>query len=246
MGCSCSAFTVNCSYVQLGDFLFDYDGITRTTRYLQLSSSNISLRMENFRSLHWLYRLVLQKNSFTSIPANVFFELANLIELDLSHNRITLIHPDSFTGLASLRFLDLSHNNLAMLSRNVFDPLQSLQKLVLTENILGTIPKDTFNGLLSLTVLNTDAFKFCCIATHVETCTPPGDEFSSCSDLMANYALQVFLSLYVLRLLKLVKLCLVKQFKNYYKSTIKNEIFANSLFMWVFFKLSHKHQVLYY
>ena len=46
-------------------------------------------------------------------------------------------------------------------------------------------------NVVSVQVLETDAFKFCCIARHVATCSPQPDEFSSCEDLMANRLLQV-------------------------------------------------------
>ena len=50
----------------------------------------------------------------------------------------------------------------------------------------------------SLATLHTDAYAICCVASHVMTCTPEADEFSSCEDLMANTTLQI--SIWVLGL----------------------------------------------
>lgn len=191
--CSCMGYMVDCSDVDLRLFaLNDEVYATRSARYLQLSATNITLSANNFRYLHWAHTLILRHNGYISVPVDAFAELVNLQELDLSNNSISLIVAGSFNGLVSLRLLDLSHNQLVMLSRSSFDPLTSLRTLVLTDNALGTIPKDSFLSLSSLNVLETDAFKFCCIAPpSVNVCTPPANEFSSCSDLMANSALQV-------------------------------------------------------
>ena len=82
-----------------------------------------------------------------------------------------------------IQFLDINHcriQNVAILS-----PMTNLRKLKIVNNPLS------LNGVRALNTLNTDAFKFCCVASSVETCTPAGDEFSNCEDLMANYPLQI-------------------------------------------------------
>ena len=45
--------------------------------------------------------------------------------------------------------------------------------------------------LLALDTLNAEEYAICCVASHVMTCTPEADEFSSCEDLMANRTLQI-------------------------------------------------------
>ena len=68
----------------------------------------------------------------------------------------------------------------------------NLRHLIIENNErLESVEQDTFDGLRSLQILNSDAFKFCCVADNAELCTPAGDEFSNCEDLMANYPLQI-------------------------------------------------------
>lgn len=93
--------------------------------------------------------------------------------------------------MTSLRVLDLSNNILSELTRDSLSGLSRISHLILLNNNLNIIPDDTLDDLTSLETINTDAFKFCCIAKHVPECTPQADEFSSCEDLMDSTPLQV-------------------------------------------------------
>ena len=77
------------------------------------------------------------------------------------------------------------------MDQRVLLPVPRLVHLDVTDNQLGSVKEDTFEKSRALEKLHTDDYKFCCIAPHVEECTPEADEFSSCEDLMANPALQV-------------------------------------------------------
>ena len=99
----------------------------------------------------------------------------------------------------SLRKLDVSANLLGGLGADSLTGLPALQHLILEQNPLTDVTQDAFDQLPMLREINTDAFKFCCIAKQAAVCTPEPDEFSSCEDLMSNYTLQVGRpSLYVL------------------------------------------------
>lgn len=121
----------------------------------------------------------------------MFRELLNLRELDLSHNYITTIPLGTFEGLLSLRRLDLSNNLLDTVQRVTFVELIAVEHVILSDNLIGEVSQDVFTDLTTLKVLNTDEYRFCCIAPQVDVCTPEPDEFSSCEDLMANYPLQI-------------------------------------------------------
>ncbi|KAI0227369.1 hypothetical protein LSAT2_022198, partial [Lamellibrachia satsuma] len=136
------------------------------------------------------------------VPEGAFKDLLNLRELDLSRNQLQRIDAAVFLGLKSLRILDLSHNRLVTLRSSTFLRLPALQRLSLTDNSLQDVAVDTFTAAVRLKELDTDAFKFCCIAPHVTTCSPQPDEFSSCEDLMTNPLLQV--SIWVLGISALV------------------------------------------
>ncbi len=163
----------------------------RRLRGLLLSDNNLNLEANSFGNLHWLAKLDIQNNSIASLPAAVFNSLRNLRQLDLSQNLISVLPKDIFMGLVSLQKLDLDANNLQFLERETLQFLPSLLHLILINNPQLDMVQGTFDDVLSLQILNSDAYRFCCVAKDVPECTPEPDEFSSCEDLMANPALQI-------------------------------------------------------
>ena len=77
------------------------------------------------------------------------------------------------------------------LRRDMFYGMPVLHHLKLQSNEVDDLALDTFELLTNLYELNTDDYKFCCIAKQASICTPEADEFSSCEDLLANRALQI-------------------------------------------------------
>ena len=186
----CNGLSLTCLGVGMTSLPVHESNTTRTLRSIDLSNNNLVLSMDSFLRFHWLAKLKMHKSGITDISGGVFKDLFNLYDLDLSHNMIERIEMNTFLGLLSLRRLDLSRNILDDFSSYTFEKLPSLRHLILTNNPMLTVTQDTFLTLPSLDILNTDAYKFCCIA-EVEVCTPEADAFSSCTDLMSNGALQV-------------------------------------------------------
>ena len=164
---------------------------TRQLRGLHLAGNRLTLTNKSFRKLHWLTKLNISSNALTDLNLGVFSDLVNLLELDLSLNALEKLPPGVFHGLISLRHLDLSGNNLQHIVIGVLPEIAPLQHLILTDNRLKSIQSEVLTSLLYLKTLKTDAYKFCCIAKQVDVCTPEADEFSSCEDLMDNFALQI-------------------------------------------------------
>lgn len=158
---------------------------------MDLTGLDIHIYEGMFRLYHWLGRLKLNFNRIEKIPSELFIGLINLFDLDLSFNEIKQIDNDGFKGLSSLRRLDLTHNNLETLTRSSLAHLKMLEELLITENNIKEVELDIFNDLLRLESLHSDEFRFCCIAKQADVCLPEPDEFSSCEDLMSNFALQV-------------------------------------------------------
>lgn len=167
------------------------DSLSRPLRAIQLAHNRLQLSRESFLNLHWLTKLNISHNGLLQLPVGVFGDQNNLLELDVSGNMLVYLQPGVFDGLLSLQKLNLADNMLRGLQRPALSYLSSLQHLILTDNLLDNLGTGTFDDLIHLTNLDTDAFKFCCVAKHVYACTPETDQFSSCEDLMANYALQV-------------------------------------------------------
>jgi Leucine-rich repeat (LRR) protein len=178
--CSCSGNTVFCDSASLATLpRAPSSSATRPARALFLAHNQLRITADTFLKFHWLIRLVLTHNGLTSLPARAFLGLQNLHELNLSHNAISQFRPGTFEGLVSLRILDISHNALSHLDRSALAELSRMELLIMEHNpLLRDIAEDTFDGLDALRTLNTDAFKFCCVASAVETCTPAADEFS--------------------------------------------------------------------
>lgn len=151
------------------------------------------LHSESFLKLHWLARLSLRSSGLQGqLPGGIFNDLTNLLELDLSRNQLVSFQADLFIGLVSIQRLDISQNLISSLNREVMVTLMSLRIFNMSGNPrLEKVDLETFDDNSYMTELHTDAYKFCCVASQVELCTPEADEFSSCEDLMANYPLQI-------------------------------------------------------
>ena len=189
-GCQCIGNVIECTgrnQTQLLNFGVD----DSDTKALLLSRNLFKLESFSLTHVRSLGRLVLSHNQLTDLPLGLFRNLHNLYDLDLSYNGIKELRPDTFEGLVSLRVLNLHHNALMSLTRETLLPLVHLSHLVITGNTLSVVKQNVFQGIPTLRELNSDAYKFCCIAPQAEVCTPEPDEFSSCEDLMANYTLQI-------------------------------------------------------
>ena len=194
--CTCSGLNLHCTGANLTAPWISNASIqtfsqSRQLRSLILPYNKIILIPTLFLKLHWLGRLNISHNLINDIPAGSFRDLKNLFELDLSYNFISSLQKDSFKGLQSLIKLDIGNNLLRSLSKKQMVHLISIKHLIISNNIIGEVGLDAFDSISTLKVLNSDEYRFCCIAQQTEQCTPEPDEFSSCEDLMANYTLQV-------------------------------------------------------
>ena len=189
--CRCVGHVARCTNQNLTVLEVPESDRTRHLRAIFLSHNTVNITNGTFRGLHWLGILDLRYNSIETLGSKIFTDLQNLYDLDLSHNTIRHFGPGALHGLTSLRRLDLSYNHLTNLHGDTLSPLTSLRHLILNRNPLDYVTQDAFVRLGTLKELNTDEFKFCCIATHVTVCTPRADEFSSCEDLLANFPLQI-------------------------------------------------------
>jgi hypothetical protein len=198
-----------------GNIINDWTPVTMITnlRVLILSNNVISefpplFSMSNLRVLDLSY------NNLTFLPDFCFEGLVQLQSLYLSGNilmnrispyvlkgslpwwPVSRLAQDSVTmegryGPYRLQHLALFNCSMNELTDGVFDDVWNLSSLDLRYNKLESINPDVFY-YLSLDTLKTDDFSLCCAAeNHAAFCSPPGDEFSSCSDLMARKELKV-------------------------------------------------------
>ena len=142
-----------------------------------------------FYGLHSLQHLYLQGNPLRRIGTQSFLGLNSMINLLLTQTGITMLDVLAFSGMKSLISLSLNNNSLTWINSSMFQDLSTLKTLDLQENPIHSYEVDTLDAL-TLTELHTDEFKFCCYAKNVEICTPEGDAFSTCEDLLANLILR--------------------------------------------------------
>lgn len=57
-----------------------------------------------------------------------------------------------------------SYNRLRALRQEFLSPLTKLERLILTGNPLPDVTGDVFDALTTMTILETDSYKFCCIS----------------------------------------------------------------------------------
>ncbi|XP_031561610.1 uncharacterized protein LOC116297509 isoform X2 [Actinia tenebrosa] len=143
-----------------------------------------------------LSSLSLRANRLTSIEPTTFKNNRNLTSLYINHNDLKEIPDELFRNLKHLKILNLSHNKIKVFSAAMFEGLTSLEKLYLENNLPITLSPNIFKSLTSLKELHVDGFFLCCYAKKAipnVKCISPKDFFSSCSDLMKNKTLQIFI-----------------------------------------------------
>ncbi|PFX21360.1 G-protein coupled receptor GRL101 [Stylophora pistillata] len=171
--------------------------IPSNTAVMDLSENRLfKINKRAFEDAVSLRSLDLSLNLLEEISSTALASLMALTTLSLRENRITAIDRDAFKGARKLQYLYLQNNLLEELPDNTFLGLSRLKVLDLQNNSISLrdFAPDAFNELRSLHEILLDEFILCCYAEKAAPgvrCISPKDEFSSCSDLMKNKAVQV-------------------------------------------------------
>ena len=117
-----------------------------------------ALQAGDFRDLHALRALDLNRNFLETVPDGLFDDLRAVEELYLSGNFIDELPDGTFAGqTGNLSVLDLSANGLETLPDGVLGNLDALVSLSLAGNGLSDLPAGLFDGLARLEVLDLSA-----------------------------------------------------------------------------------------
>lgn len=193
-------------------------------RILDLSENQLTILSDGaFTGLRNLRTLHLHGNQITTLRYYAFYGLRNLPTLDLSGQLIHSIEPQAFVGLRNLTTLSLANNVLTVVDDAAFSGLGNLKKLDLRHNALQSLSEQLFHTVPRLDHLETDEFRWCCLARAVRTCLPAADEFSSCEDLMSNLVLRV--CIWILGFVALVGNTFVILWRSIYSSKNKMHSF---------------------
>ena len=158
---------------------------------LSLRGNDIQvIEQDTFVGLYLLRQLDLRDNLLTTLRECSFCGMDYIYTLDLSGQHLEALHEYAFQ-FSAVRHLNLSHNSIETLSENVFSFAFHLEFIDLRFNKLRDINPEAFKQITSPYTLHTDGYKVCCMATTAELCTPPGDVYSTCKDLMADASLRI-------------------------------------------------------
>ena len=167
------------------------------TYLVHLNISSCGIKFVTNISFYQMVNLVvldLSRNSLKRLPTELFVAQSKLRALTITKNRdLFRIQPYTFAGL-NLDFLDLSENRFEQIDDNAFAALSS-GTIFLNQTQVNKFSVDLFTGIESVSLLVTDALKFCCIKPYFlteENCLPHVDRVSSCDDLLKNEILRPF------------------------------------------------------
>ena len=117
-----------------------------------------ALQAGDFRDLHALRALDLNRNFLEAVPEGLFEDLRAVEEFYLSGNLLTELPDGMFDGQGEeLSVLDLSANGLETLPEGVLRNLAGLVSLSLAGNELSDLPAGLFDDLARLEVLDLSA-----------------------------------------------------------------------------------------
>lgn len=153
------------------------------------------IEADTFSYLKHLRQIVMEGNQFLKrIDPFAFQGLNDIRELRITGTRLKTLRANTFSSLR-LDYLDLSNNTLETVEGLAFNNAL-IKEINLLPNNIRYFDSNMFEGVVGLTLLQTTAYKFCCIRPadlDEDNCYPHKDEFSSCKDLMRNGVLQVLL-----------------------------------------------------
>ncbi len=126
---------------------------------LHLQGRGLSaLQAGDFRDLHALRALDLNRNFLETVPEGLFEDLRAVEEVYLSGNLLSELSEGTFDGqTANLSVLDLSANGLETLPEGVLRNLAGLVSLSLSGNGLSDLPAGLFDDLVKLEELDLSA-----------------------------------------------------------------------------------------
>ncbi len=184
--------------------------VTLTVQHCNMT--NVCNLMENSNHQYSIFLLNIQfaSNSISHLGRNCFSGNTKLKSIALDKNLLTNVDHGAFKDMFYLKVLDLSHNNLTTFSSLSFVPEISLVFLSLQGNKIHALC-DMFSAL-SLTLLQTDSFKACCVKPEGTYCTQPLPWYMSCGSLLPSLIFKLIFSLvpFVIVFMNLMSIVLQK------------------------------------
>ncbi len=140
-----------------------------------------------------LMTIDLSNNQIAVLTSGCFMGPNNLQSLYLQHNNLVELSLSPFMSLRSLQILNISNNKLTKLDEDDFTDLDNLSTLDIHDNYIKDIQISTGRGLMSLQTLYSDDFRICCLIPHRVKCQAPVSLFSSCTSLLKDNMLKLWI-----------------------------------------------------
>ncbi len=148
--------------------------------------------------------LDMTQNHITELCSKCFHHLGKLKRTRIKKNQLRIIQVRSFTSLQAIRYIDISQNFLLKLYSNTFENIPHEVTIDLSSNLLYGIDIDAFQKMCLQNII-TDSFPICCITPSETTCFSnfkSGAQItSSCSELLANKFVKVYIAFFCIVLL---------------------------------------------
>lgn len=127
-------------------------------RYLNLRNNRLyNSNLDILKSLKFLEILLLDNNSFNSVPIGIPL---NITTLSLNSNKIEYLINSSFVNMQNLRKLYLNENKISTIDVDAFQAQKLLEELYLSDNQLNFLPTNWHRSLKNLQYLNLSGNKF--------------------------------------------------------------------------------------
>lgn len=132
----------NCKQNEITSAYFD---VFTSLRIINISFTDIEkIYPHDLKYNVHLECIIASHNRLSSLPANLFVQLIDLIELDFSYNRITELSSHMFDYSRKLRKLQFSFNSISELAASIFANMPELEFVDFGNNHIQRIDNDLF------------------------------------------------------------------------------------------------------
>ena len=210
--CSCLNYAMSCSNIYLPDlgWKLPFDKIlvenlinVISVRHIEESCEYVKILIMSRASVKSICGLSIKASFFEVTFTNVsevdkgcFSHTPIIQNLNLSHNVISVFKCGGFFHENNVISLDISFNQMESIAACMLSSLTSLKLLAVQGNKLRHVHVKAFLFNHKLLRIITNSFHVCCMATNVNkdvACNIKPKWPSSCSDLLTNVALKLFI-----------------------------------------------------
>ncbi|KAJ8317411.1 hypothetical protein KUTeg_005315, partial [Tegillarca granosa] len=152
------------------------------------------MKAKIFRNADIIETLELSGKSLVeNIYEDTFTAYKLITNLSISSTKLSYLNEESFWNMSSIKGFNISNNRIKFIGENVLQPFENLEVIDMRGNDIK-LTSDIFKMNQKLKIIYSDSYSFCCIQPKsVEACYAPIYDVSSCTDLIQDAVLRIFL-----------------------------------------------------